>query len=127
MRGPFQAVVDMARQEMTLRVGGMYAGRFPIGIGTDSAPPEGSYAVTEKVADPTYHGNSRSIPGADPANPLGKRWIGLGDRFGIHGAPVANATDLKRPDLPGSIALQPRDVEDAFDILSVGSRVIIRR
>jgi LysM repeat protein len=126
IRGPFHAMIDLQKREMSLRIGGMYAGRFAIGTGPDT-PPEGTYSVTEKITDPVYHGDSRSLAAGDPANPLGKCWIGLGDRFGIHGSPANSAADLQRPDVPGSIALQSRDAEDAFDILTVGSRVTVRR
>ena len=61
----------------------------------------------------------------DPANPLGERWIGLGDRLSIHS--TNNPSSIGKSDLPGCISLKPRDAEDVFDILSEGSKVVIRR
>jgi lipoprotein-anchoring transpeptidase ErfK/SrfK len=126
IRGPFSAVVSLDKRQLTLMLGdGSYAGRFAIGTGRDHPPQEGVYFVSDKVANPVYHGRDQSVGGGDANNPLGGRWIGLGAELGIHGT---NRPDLiGRNDLPGSISLSPRDVDDVYDILSVGSRVTIRR
>ena len=64
---------------------GRYAGRFAIGMGNDSPQLEGSYTVREKMIGPTYYGREGTIESNDPNNPLGKHWIGLDNRIGIHG------------------------------------------
>jgi lipoprotein-anchoring transpeptidase ErfK/SrfK len=126
VRGPFQAVVSLEHRELTLLTGdGSYAGRFKIGIGNEHPPQEGTFVVAEKVANPVYYGRERAISAEDPQNPLGERWIGLGNHVGIHG--TNNPESIGRGDLPGSISLNERDVADVYDILSVGSRVTIRR
>lgn len=126
VRGPFTAVVSLQKREMTVLLSdGSYAGRFKIGIGVDQPPREGVFAVSDKATDPVYRGRDRAIPPHDPNNPLGARWIGLGADLGIHG--TNRPESIGRTDLPGSISLDPRDIEDVFDILSVGSKVTIRR
>ena len=131
VRGPFDAIIHLERRQLTLMLNGAYAGRFAIGVGHDFPPREGQYSVILKMPNPPYHGLDRNIAGGDPANPLGTRWIGLGTTptedsgYGIHGINDPNA--LGRPDQAGCIALGPRDVDDLFDILSVGSRITIRR
>jgi lipoprotein-anchoring transpeptidase ErfK/SrfK len=126
VRGPFNALVNLDKFELTLMVGGRYAGRFPIGIGRDYSHVEGSYVVHDKVLNPTGF-NARTSPGAgDPNSQLpGTYWIDLGGRLGIHG--TSNPQDLHRSGGQGSICLGQRDIEDVYGILSVGSRVIIRR
>ena len=124
--GPFHAVVELAKYEMTLMVQDHYAGRFPIGIGQDQPDLEGTYVVREKVVNPTYYGRDGEIDADDPRNPLGERWISLGDnQVGIHGTNDPQNVGQTRP--KGSVCLGERDIEDVFDILSVGSRVVIRR
>jgi hypothetical protein len=126
VRGPFQAIINLSKRELTLLTAdGSYAGRFKIGIGTEHPPREGTFPVAEKVANPVYYGRDRAIGAEDAANPLGERWIGLGGGVGIHG--TNNPQNVGRADLPGSITLSERDAEDVFDILSLGSRITIRR
>lgn len=126
MRGPFSAVLSLEKRQLTLLLGdGSYAGRFTVGIGREHPPQEGVYAVSDKVVNPVYRGREQTIGAGDANNPLGARWIGLGSSLGIHGT---NRPDtIGRTDLPGSISLNPRDAEDVYDILSVGSKVTVRR
>ncbi len=126
VRGPFNAVISLEKRQLTLVLNnGSYAGRFPIGIGREQPPREGTFAVSDKVVNPVYHGGDRAAGAGDQNNPYGQRWIGLGSDLGIHG--TNHPDTIGRTDLPGSISLSPRDVEDVYDILSVGSKVIIRR
>ena len=126
VRGPFNAVISLERRELTLLLAdGLYAGRFGIGIGREHPPIEGVFSVSDKMVNPVYRGRDRAISADDPSNPLGERWIGLGSEMAIHG--TDRPENVGRTDLPGSISLSPRDAEDIFDILSVGSKVTIRR
>ena len=123
MRGPFQAVVDMSAGEITLKLNRMYAGRFPISIGRDPEPLAGEYQVREKAENqPYYSSDGKTIAGDDPNNPFGRHWINLGREVAIHGSSLTN----EDPEL-GSISLSPKDADDIFSILSVGSKVTIRR
>jgi lipoprotein-anchoring transpeptidase ErfK/SrfK len=131
LRGPFDAVVLLDRYELVLQVNGLYAGRFPIGIGRDWPRLAGTFLVKEKMTRPTYYGPSGIIEPGEPDNPLGKYWIGLDERIGIHG--TNDMRNLRRGDGQGAICLGDRDVEDVYDILSAespswpGSKVAIRR
>lgn len=126
VRGPFEAVISLDRRELVLRTAdGLYAGRFPVGLGAENPPQEGSFAVSDKVENPVYYGRQASIAAEDPANPLGERWIGLGRQMAIHGTNDPQA--LTRTDLPGWISLREQDVEEVYDILSLGSKVTIVR
>jgi LysM repeat protein len=127
LHGPFDAIVDLGRYELTLMLKGRYAGRFLIGIGRDLPQLEGQYTVRDKKTDPVYIGPDRVIASSsrDPSNPWGKRLIELGSQVGIHG--TNDPHNIGRNEGRGSIALGDRDIEDVFDILSIGSRVVIRR
>lgn len=125
VRGPFDAIVDLGHLELALFLKGRYAGRFAIGVGRDYPPSEGSYTVRDKKLNPTFFGPDRTIDANDPTNPLGKHWLDLGSRVAIHG--TDNAKNVGRADGRGCICLGDRDIGDVFDILSVGSNVVIRR
>lgn len=119
VRGPFGAVVSLARYELVLMLGDRYAGRFPIGIGRDNPQLEGSYTLRKKVADPPYFAADCRFEPGDPNNPLGKFWLELGDRLAIHG--TNDIKNLRRADGRGTICLGPQDIEDLNDILTAGS------
>ncbi|OHB72867.1 MAG: hypothetical protein A2V70_04455 [Planctomycetes bacterium RBG_13_63_9] len=132
VRGPFSVLVDLGKHELTLMLKGRYAGRFPIGVGRDRETLDGSYEVRHKVVNPQYYGPDRIDIGADdPNNPYGEYWIGLGvqgsqdSAIGIHG--TNDAENLHRTGGRGTICLGDRDIDDLFGILSIGSRVLIRR
>jgi LysM repeat protein len=127
LRGPFIAVVSLEKHELMLKLqGGYYAGRFPIGLGTDCQKLEGSYTVLEKTPRPIYRGpDGTNFSADDGRNPLGKYWIGLNDRIGLHG--TVDESGIGRDDNRGTICLKDRDIDDLNGILSVGSQVIIRR
>ncbi len=123
LRGPFEASISLGKKMLVLWVGGSYAGRFRVGFGRDWPPREGPYTVENKMVNPVYQGQNRQIEGGDPSNPLGARWIGLAGGYGIHGTNDPNQLDS--PELAGCIAMSPRDLEDVYDILTIGSRVTI--
>lgn len=123
--GPFDAVVDLDEYLLTLYVQGRYAGRFRIGVGQENSTPVGEYVVQQKLEDPVYYGPDQQIAADDPANPLGERWIDLGNGLGIHG--TNNPESIGKAESQGCVRLSPVDVADVYDILSVGSRVVIRR
>ena len=124
VRGPFHAEVNLNRNELTLFVNKLYAGRFDISSGSDPAPVPGEYQVNDKQSGRTYYaGDGRTIPAGDPANPFGQVWLDLGRDICIHGSPQSGPTSTGL----GCISLSPRDATDVFGILSRGSRVTIKR
>jgi len=126
VRGPFSAVVNLDRYELTLKLGERYAGRFPIGIGRDSPRLEGTYTVRDKLVNPVYYGpDGFRAEGGDANNPLGRFLLDLGDQVGIHG--TNDVRWVGRDDGRGAICLGDRDIDDLFGILSIGSRVVIQR
>ena len=114
IRGPFDAVIDLDEHELTLMLGGLYAGRFPIGVGRNQEDLEGIYFVQDKI-----------LQSDQAVGPLGQYWIKLDDRIGIHG--TNDPRHVGQDDGPGTICLEQKDIEDVHDILSIGSRVQILR
>lgn len=123
VRGPFEAVIHLQRRELVLMLQGRYAGRFRIGLGTDARQCEGVYQVREKTVAPRYFSDGGVYEPGDPRNPLGPKWIGLEGRLGIHAASDPGMFD--NPQAPGAIFVSPKDIEDLFDILTIGSKVTI--
>jgi LysM repeat protein len=121
IRGPFSASVDLGKHELTLLVQGRYAGRFAIDSYVDSvtlARLPGTYMVRNKGD------RSRPDPSA-PRSPAGgaSLFLDLGE-LAIETAP-ARVQIVPPPALP--IVMASREMGDVYDMLSVGSRVVIQR
>lgn len=127
LRGPFRAEMKLRgpeQGELTLFLGDMYAGRFPATVGADRPVRPGQYEVTDKREWPAYFSPSgQSYPSRHPQNPYGRWWLELGNELSIHSSPSAAGGQRGL----GSISLSPGDAGDIYGILSVGSRVEVRR
>lgn len=125
LNGPFRADVNLTRGELTLFLGDLYAGRFPISIGADPAPSEGTYQIMDRRRDRTYYGtNSQILPATDPHNPYGGYWMSLGQDLCIHGSPAVASPELANA---GCISLAPLDAREVYSLLTHGSQVHIHR
>ena len=123
LEGPFRGEVDLNRGEVTLFLNDMYACRFPASFGSDPVKV-GSYEVADKRLDRTYFAAGKVIDANNPSNPYGGFWIDLGHDVCLHGSPEMETEDLKKA---GCISLAPRDIADAYIMLTQGSQVTIRQ
>jgi hypothetical protein len=125
LRGPFDAVVDVPRYRLTLFLQGRYAGRFAIGLGRDAPAGSGDFEVQGVVDNPIYRGPDMVIPAGDPNNPYGRVLIDLGNQWLIHAA--SDPRSIGATSGRGCILLKSQDIAHVQDILTVGSRVVVRR
>lgn len=126
LKGPFAAVVDLNEFALTIHLQGYFVKRYEVGIGKDGASPLGKFPVLNKVENPQYTGPDGKVIGADdPANPLGERWIDLGDSYGIHG--TIEPESIGRAASRGCIRMRTKDVIEVYDFLVKGSEVVIRK
>jgi LysM repeat protein len=124
--GPFNAVVDLKNYRLTLFLQGRYAGRFPIGVGSDQSATPGDFEVQSVIENPTYPVAGGTSPTDQSASPFGRYWIDLGHQIGIHGTSEPNSVG-RSTGARGCICLKDDDIEHVHDILSVGSKVLIRK
>lgn len=125
-QGPFEAKVDLSDFELTILLDGHYVKRYPVGIGKTNSTPVGEFAVREKLENPTYYGpNGMVLEADDPENPLGERWIDIGNSFGIHG--TIEPDSIGKSESAGCIRMRNEDVAEVYDLLTVGSQVRIQR
>lgn len=130
IRGPFSAIVDLSEYQVTVHAHGYYVTRFPCGIGQDGSTPRGTFKVTDKVENPTYFGPDGVVDADDPSNPLGERWLAISDGagrvqgYGLHG--TIDPASIGKSESRGCIRLHDADIENLYDLLVVGSEVIIR-
>lgn len=91
--------------------------------------PTGRYSIINKVENPPYY--RLKIPGGDPQNPLGPRWLGFsvfdGDRgmvWGIHG--TDEPEQIGRWVSDGCIRLTNDEVRTLYDRVKEGTVLEIR-
>lgn len=125
-QGPFNATVDLSDFELVILLDGCYVKRYQVGVGKDNSSPLGVFTVREKLENPKYYGpEGNVIDPDDPANPLGERWIDIGNSFGIHG--TINPDSIGKNASAGCIRMRNEDVAEVYDFLSIGSTVQIQR
>jgi LysM repeat protein len=113
--GPFSAVVDLNRNQLTLTVDDRYAGKFPFTVSPGQTVNDGEWVVGRKSSEQAP-GRALLLEGT-PAAP---------------GAPapmlVIASESLTTSDADGTvIKVAAKDAEELTDILSIGSRVVTRR
>jgi LysM repeat protein len=127
MQGPFSAIVDLGKRRMTLMLDRCYAGKFNIELDPTASIEEGSWKVDQKLLTPIVGGvygqpagatEDRGLLLTNAANPASQpamlRGPGMADQ--VSAPPAARV-----------IRFKATDVEDVYDILSVGSTITIRR
>jgi LysM repeat protein len=121
--GPFSAVISVSRYELILHQNGSYVKSYRVGVGKDGSTPIGTFSVKNKMVDPTYYGPEGVLAHDDPQNPLGERWIDIGDSYGIHG--TIDPKSIGKNESRGCIRMLNPDVEEVYDFLVIGSEVKI--
>ncbi|MEX1228846.1 MAG: L,D-transpeptidase family protein [Planctomycetaceae bacterium] len=123
--GPFTADVDVSDFRLVLKWKDLYVKSYLVGVGTKGSTPLGEFAVKDKLVDPVYYGSEGDvIANDDPNNPLGERWIDLGDSYGIHG--TIEPDSIGKAMSKGCIRMHNEEVEEVYDFLDIGSTVVIR-
>ena len=103
--------------------------KFKCATGKASTPtPQRKTTIVNKIKNRPYY--KLGIPGGDPRNPLGKRWMGLnmygyGTTYGIHG--TNNESSIGKNVSGGCIRMYNKDVEWLFNRIRVGATVIIKK
>ena len=126
LKGPFGAVVELRDFTLTIHLQGYYVKRYPVCIGRENSSPVGKFSVLNKVENPPYTGpDGKVIAADDPSNPLGERWIDLGDSYGIHG--TIDPDSIGKAESRGCIRMGDREVVEVYNFLVKGSEVAIRK
>ncbi|MFC4617924.1 L,D-transpeptidase [Camelliibacillus cellulosilyticus] len=102
----------------------------PVATGkSNHLTPEGLFIVVVKAKEPYYR--KLNIPGGDPRNPLGSRWIGFnadgtdGRTYGVHG--TNQPASIGRYITAGCIRMNKVDLEKLYDQVPLGTKILIVR
>jgi lipoprotein-anchoring transpeptidase ErfK/SrfK len=115
-------VISIADRKLAVMEAGRVLRVFPTAVGAPKSPsPAGAYKIVVRIPDPTWYGKGRIVP-PGKSNPLGTRWLGLSVKgYGIHG--TNNPASIGHNASHGCIRMRNRDVEQLFDMVSVGDSV----
>lgn len=102
--------------------------RFPVGLGHNDATPGGAFYIANRITNPDWFDRGRVVKAGNPENPLGSRWMGLGNdsgptSYGIH--PTNEPESIRANRSRGCIRMRPTDAEALFDLCPVGTPVFI--
>jgi lipoprotein-anchoring transpeptidase ErfK/SrfK len=125
---PSYIVVDKSNHLLILYSFNRPVRSFAVATGiNENDTPIGTFPVAMLVKNPWYL--KKNIPGGDPENPLGTRWIGLdvpgtdGSKYGIHG--TNKPESIGENSSAGCIRMKNQDVEWLFEHVRLGTWVKI--
>jgi len=125
LQGPFDVVIEKSKFRLMVYRAGIFIKEYHIGLGKDGSTPEGEFAVVNKLVNPEWDPPGPEYAAADdPDNPLGTRWIGFRDHYGIHGTVQPETIGIE--DSRGCVRLLNRDAEELFDLVVHGSKVVVK-
>jgi hypothetical protein len=136
---PVHTLVDLSARFLLYYHGDEVVCAWPVAIGRDGLTIPGEYTVkADKKEDPAWFFPGDFVPQdkrergvgylpfGHPENPLGTRWIGWKGSQGLafHGTwePETIGTAASK----GCVRLKNKDVEDLFEILPVGSPILVQ-
>jgi lipoprotein-anchoring transpeptidase ErfK/SrfK/outer membrane protein assembly factor BamD (BamD/ComL family) len=125
----FNILVDLSKYKLYLKSGDKIVKIYTVATGKKETPtPTGEYKVTDKLIKPTWYqtlpsGVKQIIPGGDPKNELGTRWIGFKPAYGIHG--TIEPLLIGQPVSHGCIRMLNEEVEELYDLISGGTPIKI--
>jgi hypothetical protein len=121
-------VVNKKTNKLGYFSGGRLEKEFPVATGKKPGlTPEGTFSIANKIKNRPYY--KEKIPGGDPRNPLGDRWLGLdvngtrGSTYAIHGN--NNKKSIGKYVSAGCIRMYNDDIHWLFSHVKVGTKVVI--
>lgn len=122
-------IVNTKKNTLNYYVNYTLVKKFRCATGKASTPtPQRKTTIVNKIKNRPFY--KTGIPGGDPRNPLGKRWMGLnidgtqGSTYGIHGN--NNESSIGKHVSHGCIRMHNSEVEWLFDQVPLGTVVLIK-
>ena len=145
-RDGLQLVLDRKHHQLLVLRDGRMTRRYPAAVGTTGwKTPVGRFRVFEKVKEPvwTHPVSGELVEAESEKNPLGSRWIGFyrdcngrsgwdGEQYldingctvaGFHGTPYR--WTVGRTVSHGCVSLYRENVQEVFNLVSVGTQVTV--
>lgn len=121
-------IINKSTNELAFFENGELVKTFPVATGrTEELTPEGRFPIVNKIKNRPYY--TGGIPGGDPRNPLGDRWLGIhargtyGTTYAIHGN--NNPDSIGKYVSAGCVRMHNSDIHWLFDRVKLYTDVII--
>lgn len=123
-------IINKNTNKLAFFQNGTIVREFSVATGKNSSlTPEGIFPIVWKIKNRPYY--KEQIPGGDPKNPLGDRWLGLdalgyyGNNFAIHGN--NNPRSIGTYASSGCVRMHNEEIRWLFDQVDLYTPVIIIR
>lgn len=124
-KAQFSIEVEKFTNRLTLLADNKPLKSYKIATGANDATPGGTFKIVNKLKDPTWFHAGVILPPDSPDNILGSRWLGFDKAgYGIHGTtlPETIGTHASK----GCIRMLNTDAEEIYDIVPLGTQVIVK-
>jgi lipoprotein-anchoring transpeptidase ErfK/SrfK len=124
-KSEFSIVIQKRRNRLTLLADGEPFKHYKVATGTDGSTPAGSFKIVNKLENPTWYHAGAVVPPDSPDNILGTRWLGFDTPgYGIHGTTLPETIGTQSS--KGCVRMLNEDVEELYDIVPVGTDVVVK-
>jgi lipoprotein-anchoring transpeptidase ErfK/SrfK len=123
----FTVLINKSQNVLFLKSGEEVLKIYHVSTGKDNITPAGAFRIATKIENPVWFKNGGPpIPSESPENELGSRWMGFDTdpHYGIHGTLHPETIGGQVTD--GCVRMRNEDVEEIFDIIPVGTEVVIQ-
>lgn len=130
--GKLEILVSKSKHELVLSANGRFFKRYRVSTGRYEKTPVGSFVISDRIPEPPWHrDDGKIIPFGDKENILGTRWMAIRATgqtpeikgYGLHG--TWDNASIGKSESAGCIRLRNEDVEELFEMVPVGTSVVI--
>lgn len=125
----YELVLNVATRKLILYSNHLPFKEYPVGVGKSLTPtPLGEFKVVRRIYNPSWvnpYRQSKVLP-PGPNGPIGQYWLGFAmnrknQEYGFHATGDLNS--VGKASTHGCIRLNPNDMKEIFNIISVGTPV----
>ncbi len=123
---PFNVYVKKSQNILMLKNGDEVLKVYHVSTGANNITPVGTFKIATKLANPVwFKPGGAPVPPESPENVLGTRWMGFDTdpHYGIHG--TTQPDKIGQQVTAGCVRMINGEVEELFDLLPVGTQVVI--
>ncbi len=130
VKGKVHLEVSKSQFLLSLYIEGIWIQDYLVGIGANDKTPEGEFEIETRIMNPPWHYRGKVYSAGDSENILGSRWMGFKNRPGLSGFGIHGTTEPGS--VPGAVSkgcirMVNEDVEQLFEMVPRGTKVVIRK